>query len=694
MDSGYTPGTPPAAGGPVSGDDGSDYTGGDIEKRRREFMSYLGSKSAEIDEQKEARRYYHTSQWTAKAIREFKRRKQPIVTYNREAPKINGIVGLLERLRQDPKGFDRTPQPSQPGPDGEPEMSGAEIATATLRYILDNQRWKEKSPDSALKGAIDGIGGMEVVIEQGDQGDPDIGLEVVDPSGFFYDPRSLKADFSDARFMGIGKWVDIDLVIEMWPDKKEEIRASIDAGTDLSSNPDSDNKWIMGDERSRRLRLIDHWYMKGDQWFWCIYIGTLDLDSGPSYLVDEKGKTFCKYIMFSANVDQDGDRYGFHRNFKSPQDEVNQRRSKGLHIANSRRMILQKGSVDDPEKTRNEAARPDGVIVWNPGTAAPEFDDAVRAQEMAAQLEFLAEAKAEIDSYGPTQELMGEGSSDMSGRAIQLRQQAGIAQLGPYLLSYKGWKLRLYRALWNAAQGHWTAERWIRVTDDEGLAKFFAVNQQAKDQFGNPMVDPATGEAQLIHHLGSLDVDIIIDEGSDQVTMQADQYETAQTLATSGEPVPPQVLIELSPLDPRVKAKVMGMIEQSQNSPIKQIGMQTQIEGQKAKTAESASKAQLNQAKAMKEMQPAAGVPDQGAQLAFDKWHALLISFTDIIIAQINTGQAMDEAALTAKIDAFLGVSGLANDQQMQLRDHAHQRVMLAMQPPPQPPASSAPPAQ
>ena len=62
---------------------------------------------------------------------------------------------------------------------------------------------------------IDGIGGIELVLEQAATGDMDVGMEIVDPSGFFYDPRSLREDFSDARYMGLGKWLDIDAAIEM-----------------------------------------------------------------------------------------------------------------------------------------------------------------------------------------------------------------------------------------------------------------------------------------------------------------------------------------------------------------------------------------------------------------------------------------------------------------------------------------------
>ena len=64
-----------------------------------------------------------------------------------------------------------------------------------------------------------------------------------------------------------------------------------------------------------------------------MYTGSMILDSGESYLFEEKSgksKTICRYIMFSCNVDHDGDRYGFVRNMRSAQDEYNARRSRAL----------------------------------------------------------------------------------------------------------------------------------------------------------------------------------------------------------------------------------------------------------------------------------------------------------------------------------------------------------------------------
>jgi hypothetical protein len=188
----------------------------DHAKRKREFLTYLSVKDAEIREQQNSRRYYHGVQYTADQIKALNKRKQPVVTYNRIARKINAVVGLLERQKQDPRGYPRTPKHEE----------GADVATAVLRYVCDEQDWSAKSLVSGLNGSVDGLGGVEIILEQGDRGDVEVGLDDVDPSSFFYDPRSIKADFSDARFMGIGKWADVDATIALFPDKEAEIRAS------------------------------------------------------------------------------------------------------------------------------------------------------------------------------------------------------------------------------------------------------------------------------------------------------------------------------------------------------------------------------------------------------------------------------------------------------------------------------------
>lgn len=584
----YSAGTPS---GSITSSQAQPVTAGywDIGKLKKAYSDYLSNKRDEIEEQKDARRYYHGSQWTEAQIKILKKRKQPISTVNRIGRKIDGVVGLLERLRQDPKAFPRTPGQEQ----------GADIATAVIRYALDAQEWKPKSAEIARDGAIEGIGGLEINLTQGDSQDPndrDIELDIVEPESFFYDPRSKRADFSDARYMGVGKWMDIDLAKEMFPDHEDEIEQSIDSDTDLSTNPDNENKWFNSDRK--HIRLVDCWYKHNGEWCYSIFTGTLVLMEGKSYLVDEKKKTECKYIMYSGSVDHDGDRYGFVRNMKSSQDSINFKEAKLNHILASRRLIMSNAAVKDVETARKEWARTDGVIIVNPGGEVKADDQSF---DFAGWSKLLTESKQEIEGFGPNPQLLGQGSEQQSGRAISLLQQAGIAELGPYIQGFKGWKVRVYRAVLNAIQHNWTAERYIRVTDDDGLAQFIKIN--------GLQVDPNTGTPNIVNAIGSLDVDVIIDEGPDSINMMADTYDALIAMASSGANVPPQVLIELSPgIDGQTKKKLLGYIEQAQKpGPAQQVA----LAGEQAKVKETESKAMLNVAKAQQASMPQPGKPEK-----------------------------------------------------------------------------------
>jgi len=589
---GYEPGSKATGGGAVSAERGGYWS---LEKCKRAYLDYLGTKTDEIEEQKNARRYYHGAQWTSEQIKALNKRKQPVVTFNRIGRKIDGVVGLIERLRQDPRAYARTPKHEE----------GADLATAVIRYILDEQNWKAKSPEMARDAAVEGYGGLEIEISQGDQGDNEISFEIVEPDSFFYDPRSFRSDFSDARYMGVGKWLDVEDAIEMFPDKADDLRSSIDEGTDLTSAPDRDNKWYSESGKRKLVRMVDIWYRHKGKWCWTIFTGSTVLMEGESDLYDEKGNTACKFIMFSANIDQDGDRYGFIRNMRSAQDEYNARRSRALFMLQSRRLIVTQGAVADIEKVRAEWARPDGVVE----VPSNSINDTIKADDQqfdfAGQLKLMENAIAELENYGPNQALVGD-MQNQSGRAIQLLQQAGMAELGPYILSYRGWKLRVYRALFGAAQRHWSAERWIRVTDDEGLAQFVRIN--------GVEADPVTGMPSMVNALGSLDVDIIIDESADAVNMQADAYDTLTVMAGKGSQVPPQVLIELSPLQFSVKKKLLDMM--SQPDPAKQKAAEIELAGAAAKVDETKSKTALNMANAQQAMTP--DVPQPGKPEKFE----------------------------------------------------------------------------
>jgi len=569
---GYVPGGAQPGIAPIVDDTSEQQTGyWPLSKCIRAYTTYLNSKTLEIQEQAQARRYRHGAQWSNDQIKVLNDRRQPVVTYNRVGRKIDGIVGLVERLKQDPKAYPRTPMHQQ----------GADLATAVLRYIMDRNHWEQKTPLVAEAAAIDGYAGIELGLKrvpprQGGtpqpfavqflQPDFDVTFEVVDNDGFFYDPRSYKHDFFDATFLGMGKWVDEDLLQQLAPDIGR--MGGFDRGLELTKSSDRDTRWFQDTGEFRRVRLVDIWYRNRGGWSWALFTGARKLMEGDSPFLDEYGNQHCKYVMFSAAVDHDGDRYGFPRNLSSAQDEVNQRRSKGLHELNNRRIRAVKAAIADNnvEALRREAARADGIILTNTSIDDIVFDDASKQQMIMGQLEFLKEAKAEIENFGPNPALIGSGMAGNSGRAIALMQQAGVAELGPYMLNMRAWKLRVYRVLFNAVQKYWTNERWIRVTDAQGLEQFVQVNAM---RFGAPGQMP-----QLVNAIGQLDVDIILDEGPDTVTLMQDTYDAISTALPSVAKIlsPAQaqavmeVLVETSPLPADVKRKFRQAGEQQANA--------------------------------------------------------------------------------------------------------------------------------
>ena len=296
--------------------------------------------------------------------------------------------------------------------------------------------------------------------------------------------------------------------------------------------------------------------------------------------------------MFSAAVDHDGDRYGLTRNLKGPQDEINQRRSKALFMSNVTAQRLQKGAVDDVETARRERARPDGVIEYNPGFNPPE--DINDQADLQAHLELMQDARQEIDSFAnmlPNQLARLTRRTSISGVAINLLQRAGVAELGSYFRNYEDWKERVYRKTWNIVQRTWTAERFIRVTDNQGLAQFLQINGTDMDPYGNPVI---------VNAVGQIDVNMTLDDGPDVANLMQDAYDVLKQDPT----IPWQIKLFFMPISDSMKKQVQGMMQQppdpamEQAKQLQMAKMAADIEDKRAQADERRSRSITDEARA------------------------------------------------------------------------------------------------
>jgi hypothetical protein len=546
------------------------------------------------------RDYKDGRQYTAAEKKKLNDRKQPALVWNRVKRKVNFLTGYEIQQRMDPRAFPRNAPVDE---------DGAAAATDALRYVQDEQMLPEKFSDSFEDGIVEGYGGLEILYDP-KTGCPD--LKYWEWDRLFYDPYSSKHDFSDATYKGGVVWMDEEQAKRAYPDKASAIGLTIEMETNASQTKTYDDKpafnaWASLGKR-KRVRIVQIYYLEKGEWHWAHYTKGGILKGGAAVpFLDKDGDTECPLELWSCYVDRDNNRYGEVAELLDIQDEINKRRAKSLYRLMTRQVVMDKGAVDRKEEVRNELARPDGVIEVNPGR---KFDIQENTDQTSGELQLLQEAKAEMEFAGPNASLMGDTRSGASGRAIIAAQQGGLSELGRVQARYRNFKLRVYRQIWNRVRQFWTEEKWIRVTDDEKNVKFVGLNRpetmgdvilaQAKAQ-GIPEEEMAALEQQLkadpraqqqtgrkLNNLAELDVDIVLDETVDTVTLQQEQFSELVELAKAGFPIPPEAIIQASSI--RNKDKILAAMKSQQSPQTPPEVQELQMRGMAAKVAESETK--------------------------------------------------------------------------------------------------------
>lgn len=523
------------------------------------------------------RDYYDGKQWTAEETATLQKRGQPVLTFNRIAPKVNFLLGYEQQSRTDPKAFPRTPQDEQ----------SAEAATDAIRYACDASHWDEERSACFEDIIVEGVCGAEVRVERMGE-DIDIKVEHVPWDRLFWDPRSRYADFRDAKFMGTVVWMDLEdaLAVEKWKDSRDVLEQAATAAQESALSQTFEDRprfavWSQSERGRVRVKIAQVWYRVGSTWYVATYTqsGFLEPCKESPYK-DRRGKSLCGLFLQSSFVDRDNNRYGAVRALISPQDEINKRRSKSLHLLSVRQVVAEKDAVDNVIEAKQELAKPDGIVFVNPNT---RFEIQPNSDMTSGHFQLLQEAKAEIDNIGANPALTGDNPRAQSGRAIQALQQGGLTELGKVFGGFRSWQKRIYEAIWHRVQQFWTAQKWVRVTDNEDNLKYVGLNhpvtmaeemqaqgvQVPPEAAADPMVQMQMQQVVRIeNNVAEMDVDIIVDESPDFVTLQQEQFEQLTQMAAAGIPIPPDVLIMASSL--RNKREILERMKAGGASPEEQ----------------------------------------------------------------------------------------------------------------------------
>jgi hypothetical protein len=517
-----------------------------------------------------------TGHWTEDEKKELEKRGQPTSTDNKIHDKIVYMLGVERKGRADPKAYPRN-TPS--------DEEGADAATDALRYVADDNLFHYVRSDAAENLFIEGIAAIQTCVDKKlpkRSRTPKIRVSNIRWDRLYVDPHSMRADYADKKFCGIVTWMDAAEAKAKWSGKKDIIDAAFEQSATQTETFDDKPRWYTNTSGRKRVQIFDHRYIKDGEWHECKFCGGGFLEEPKvSPYLDDEGEPECDIeIQALYREGKDGTPYGLVRRDKDPQDSWNKRQSKSLHLLNTNQVVLEEGlmSPEQIAEIRQEAARPDGVIQHPTGGKVVINKNLDLAQ---GHVNLMMIAGQQLAASGPNSALMGQ-TGDMSGRAKQVDQQGGLVAIDKPFDAIKYLTLRVYRQIWNRVTQYWTTETWIRVRDEqhvkfvglnrkvtrgEVLAKALKGKKDIPDEEKERMLqqiaaDPKSQEPAVMNDVTQLDVDIILDEAPDVVTLQQEQFGILVELAKARPEVPFKTLVELSALSSANKRKVLDQDEE------------------------------------------------------------------------------------------------------------------------------------
>jgi hypothetical protein len=558
----------------------------DLALVRSQFEEYADATTTSSALAQKCRDYRDGNQWTEEEKKALKRRKQPCITDNKIQDKCDTLLGIEKQMRTDPKAFPRNPV----------DDGAAEAATDALRYIADSSDYHRTVRKTAADNLmVEGLCAGQVIVEKKKNRPPKVCMEHIRFDRVYYDIHALREDFDDKTYCGYSRWMDYEIAKREFPKNAEKLDASVttasmNEASEFSKTHNDNPYYVMTQGKRKRVQVFKHYLLRDGVWHegvWCKGGWLEELE--PCKYVDEYGEPMCCLEIQALYRDSDGNPYGSVPRYLDLQDEHNKRRSKMLHLLNAKRIVAQNGAVTDQEggiaKLREEVHKPDGVVLVNGDISQFRVED--NLNEAQGQWQLLQQTDAALSQTGPNAALQGQTGS-ISGRAKQLDQSAGSLPISPLFEALDGWELRMYRQAWQRVKQYWTAEMWIRVTDDENKVKFVGLNQPvlAGDMLAEQLkstdmapgekmaqlqeiaADPSmqqphieNGKPKLKNEVAVMDVDIIIDRTSDTVNVQQEQFQMLAQLAETRPEIPFDVLVEMSQLRSEIKKRVTDRIK-------------------------------------------------------------------------------------------------------------------------------------
>ena len=453
-----------------------------LDMLKRMFREAASATDQQRRNAREDRDFYDGPKQIDDAARAKMRKMRIPETYsNQIGSAIGATLGLLD-------SNDTAPEAVARNEDGE---EAATIVTQVLRYSADKARLPVVLDATSESDLVEGICAAKIEVD----GNDDAKVTALPYDEFYYDPRSMAYDFKDARYLIHAYWSDLDAIKRKWPHVQDSISLSGFDGDGPEDKPECRAYWVDGERR--RVMLVDNFYIDHQTGTWkrAIYCHSVILEHGDTGYLDDQGQHICPIEALSYHVMRDGERRGMVRNLVPIQRKINGFEA-ALHrmaISNRVRVSNTAGTANPAERdlARREAQRTDGAL--------PEgYDLAGTDPRYLEMTQAVATMKQEIADASPGRAQVAQAGANTSGRARQILQQAGLAELSRAFGKFQDFEERIYRQMWFRARQFMSEQKMIRVTDKAGARQTLALNVPIVETRHQPVmipaVDPQTGQ--------------------------------------------------------------------------------------------------------------------------------------------------------------------------------------------------------
>lgn len=238
---------------------------------------------------------------------------------------------------------------------------------------------------------------------------------------------------------------------------------------------------------------------------------------------------------------RDGMPYGFVRNVRDPQDDLNKRMSKSLFLISVNQLITEKSAFDSEgeytlQHAIDNASNPNGVFIMADGSKKFELRRDY-AEEQAQMMHVGLDRQFIQSGQGVTDELLGRKTNAISGRAVEARQNQGTQVTSGIFDHYRLAKQLSGQKQLSNIETFYTMPKVLRLIGQrkaQGLIQLPGVSEQPQDgtdpqgikwvKINQPEVQ-ADGSVRWLNDITATRADYIVDEQDFRATMRMAMFD-------------------------------------------------------------------------------------------------------------------------------------------------------------------------